>query len=665
MTRSRVRGFVRSPAGFVFFGGLLLRLVIMPWAMHADLLSMYWRANLMVSHGIWQLPTNQYLGHVIYALNLAWMKLLGFNLVEIFPVEHYGLSVNSMTASVGDWLRFNELSQVNEVLFWLKMPHLLSDIGIFFLLYTYLKKTKFRTFALMMWWINPVNLYAFYVFSRHDAITLLFVLLAMIFAARSRIAASLIFLFVAVQVRVQPLMYMPIFLVDYWKYRLSLRSLLRNILLASFVIILYLIIVDLIPVNLDSYYSIFPPVSGSTSTGVEAIGLPTRLARRGFESNYFSLPIFAISYGLTLLLYWRRTKGTTFLLRLHGLNLGLLVIGASYFATQVFSPHYFVWLSLFPVIATAFNRKYAAVYSLCVLFWILAGSLAPGSFSINQDLFLPVSTLLFYTPKLPDLLNSTPNAQVVSSHALYIFSTICLRISLGVLALQSLFDLANKKIQIKKMVIGTSILLIMVGGMFNARQVTAALIPAIDNGRIDEGMGLGNLILGQTFVSPVDSFGAIQVKFNTHNNSQPTRIQFRIRPTNSDDWWYQASYSTADFYNMAYYPFGFPEITSALGREFIFEIQADPVSVDLGLPTNNDYPDGEVYIDGVKTNQDLAFRVDQNLPLSEVATAVQQKVWDAHRDQVRFFVMYYALILLVLITCVYSGLSLIRNNQHT
>ncbi len=114
----------------LFLIGLLLKILVMPWAMHSDLLSMYYRSYLMADRGLWGLPTNQFLAHLVYAFNLLILRLAGWDLTAVFPTE-FGLQLGSMTSSVGDWLNFTAQPQINSLLFWLKLPHLFADIAIF------------------------------------------------------------------------------------------------------------------------------------------------------------------------------------------------------------------------------------------------------------------------------------------------------------------------------------------------------------------------------------------------------------------------------------------------------------------------------------------------------------------------------------------------------
>ena len=101
----------------------------------------------MAVHGFWGLPTNQFLAHLIYSLNLKVMQWVGFDFSQIFLLP-FGLNLGSLTASVGDWLRFTALPNINTVLFWLKLPHLLVDTFVFAALAKYFRNHRHSTLIL-------------------------------------------------------------------------------------------------------------------------------------------------------------------------------------------------------------------------------------------------------------------------------------------------------------------------------------------------------------------------------------------------------------------------------------------------------------------------------------------------------------------------------------
>lgn len=92
----------------IFLLGLFIRLVVMPFAMQADLLSMSFRAHLMSDYGFWGYNVGQLISHYIYAFNLLLMKFLvplgilptDFREIFINPAS-FAMNPGSNTSSVG------------------------------------------------------------------------------------------------------------------------------------------------------------------------------------------------------------------------------------------------------------------------------------------------------------------------------------------------------------------------------------------------------------------------------------------------------------------------------------------------------------------------------------------------------------------------------------
>lgn len=549
----------------------------MPFALQADLLSMSYRAHLMSEYGLFGLQTNQLIAHYIYALNLTLLKPFFSDITQFFSYSH-GMSIASTTSSTGDWLNFVVHPQVNAFIFALKIPHLLADIAVFFLLSKFLVKIKNRSLILALWWFNPVNLYAFYVFSRHDSLTLLAVLLAIIFLAKAKIFSSLIALFVAVQVRFQPLLYLPIFLIHLWR-NFSVKKIFVSVLFTTLAISAVLLVERNLPFNqeiLDQVRGVKQEnliASSSEASSVKesllkSIAKPFSLATSvGGSSTMNKLLIFSFAYLLLNFFYFtlRKTADTkeSFL----QINLILYIALALYFLINDFSPHYFVWISLFATAGSMIGKKFLYSYLLSILGWALMGLFSYGNFAINQNLFLPISRVIFGTPQLAYIL---PFAESI-------FKFGHLLLILGLLA-SSLFAFRYLAKRAEKPKNWLSLLKISSFALFlflsvSPSQVQAAKVPVLEMETQNRFLLEPRAVYRGNFISPVESFGALDLKFDTSRSKEKHFLIFRIKKAEAEKWHYENTYDTSDFYNNAFYPFGFPPITQALGQNFIYEVQ--------------------------------------------------------------------------------------------
>lgn len=551
----------------------------MPFTMHADLLSMYFRAHLMAEYGLWRLPSGQYLGHMVYAIDLLMMKLAGWDLKSLFPLP-FGLQPGSMTASVGNWLAFQSLPGINQALFWWKIPHLLADLAVFGLLARLFSRSKQLNLVLAAWWLNPVNFYAFYVFARHDAMTALVMLLVILFTVQKKLWPAMVGLFAAFQVRVQPLLLAPLLLVTWWKSH-SWSVLIKNLLFSSLIIGVYLWLVSHLPGDVG----VIEQLTGQAraTNAVQTLSVPGgRFTDEVIYSAFGGWPIFLVAYGAIGLIAWlfsRPKKGSN---RLEYVNAWLLVVMAIYFAVNKFSPHYFVWLSLFWTIGVGFNKRLIWPYVGAVFGWLIMGLTAQDSFSINQNLFLPLAPGLFRTPQLPVLLMS----RGIDPNQLFMLGRLVLTGSLLWLAWQtwqaSLRPTLNWRFNWRKIFQpGVWVVGLLISSLVFTHPVQAITTSVFEQKIGNELIYLeANKPYSQNFISPVDQFGALEIQFATDRVMSGQQVIFRIKPSFEETWTYEGHLNRDDLYNYAYYPIGFPPFNGAKDRTFTFELELTHAETD-------------------------------------------------------------------------------------
>src|SRR5690606_11773295 len=138
-----------------------------------------------------------------------------------------------------------------------------------------------------------------------------------------------------------------------------------------------------------------------------AIGIPSRHAAQVSGTTILGMPVFLVLYAIVGSIYFfRHQKPSAEMANLWQLNRVLLVVMAIYFAVNPFSPHYFVWLSIFITLAIVFQPKILPWYGLGVLGWAIMGIFGHDVTWFSQNLLVPISTDLFRTPQLPLILQT-------------------------------------------------------------------------------------------------------------------------------------------------------------------------------------------------------------------------------------------------------------------
>lgn len=163
------------------FAGLILRLLLMPFSAHSDLMHIYWGAHMIAFHhklvGFQVVLRYFHAGYLwlVSALlppaDTLWLHLGAAPLVNAFS----GAEVSSMRA----WLDFARHPQIYRTLFLLKLPYLIFDLGCAFLLLRLGSDRASSRRMFIFWWFNPILIFSVYIFGRHEVIALFFIILSL------------------------------------------------------------------------------------------------------------------------------------------------------------------------------------------------------------------------------------------------------------------------------------------------------------------------------------------------------------------------------------------------------------------------------------------------------------------------------------------------------
>jgi len=191
-----------------FLGGLLVRLISMPFLFQRDLLSTYQRAadtvfNKNIGSDFQQLLTN-----IIHSTYFFILK-------TIFPIVSSYKPILLNTDNWSSWVQFISSDNVFIVLFLFKLLYFFFDIGCIFLIlrlfYDNDVQKKLKIFK--YWMFSPVVIFVLYIFARHDIIGLFITLIALLLAKKQRKYWAILILALAVAVRFFPIMILPFFII--------------------------------------------------------------------------------------------------------------------------------------------------------------------------------------------------------------------------------------------------------------------------------------------------------------------------------------------------------------------------------------------------------------------------------------------------------------------
>ncbi len=326
--------------------GLLIRFIFMPFVFHGDLLSTYHRSYLIISGG--EYPSFYHLSELIQSLFLlAYQSILPLEKILLWP---------QTTHSVPDsfWLEFAGNNLAYRSIFLFKIPYLIFDFASAFLFLHLLEEKKEGVLAFKFWMVNPIVIFATYIFGRHETVTIFFILLSLFFAKRNRPYLALFSLGLGIYGRIYPLMFLPFFIFYLGK---SLKKRAALLLMGSAVFlfgIATLIIFGTPNLNVLKFFE----------TPFVNFVLDMRIIMASGHTIY----IFIAGYVLLTLYYiYFRKKDFDNLWKFPLMALLL------FYATSYFHAQFFAWFTPFIALAISKTRRFLELHLLqifCFMFYI-------------------------------------------------------------------------------------------------------------------------------------------------------------------------------------------------------------------------------------------------------------------------------------------------------
>lgn len=371
----------------IFGIGLIIRLLMMPFLAHPDLLLTYGRSWEIAFEGAGLFRFGQPIPHIIQSL---WLQIIG-----VFTGSEFFLPLQT---ALGDAKNYDLMAQFtadnsapNLTIFLFKLLYLGIDILVFYIIYKFWKEKdiKVKNFMLSFYWLNPILIFAVYAFGRYEVIPAVFILLILMSLkqleeVKGELWASLFF-GLLIAARPSLIMLLPIFLIlagrKFWLKGVSLVIALLPYALSVLLQKLQT------PVLAGSSQQALAITSGSHFQYVIDGGLQIN------EVFQIQISVFVVIYALiayAAFKMWQQGKNNW---AYHSLFYSLALL--AFFGSSFYHPHYLAWL----VVPLAVTVTYFKLWNkLKLLLWggvlVFPFLLLTWGKDILMGIFIPLSVEL-------------------------------------------------------------------------------------------------------------------------------------------------------------------------------------------------------------------------------------------------------------------------------
>ncbi len=374
--------FFKTKLGKLFLIGLLIKLIIAPVTYHSDIAALDFAGQVISGGNI----TNFY----DYLPNLndsdPILKVFPANLFNYPPLVYFFISTCSLIFTFFIDQNFHLTFLFNTArsfqnpliflhLLLLKMPYFIFDVAVFWLLLKAFKDSKEKTLIAILWWFNPVNLYASYMMGQFDLIPVFFSIASLYFVSKSNISSKNLYLSAAMlglggAFKIYPLFFLvPLMSITRsWKERIMVGI-----------------------IGIGTYLLPILPFIGSHGFRSTAL-----VANQTLKSLYAAIPVsggesIQLFTALLIFLY------LFFLLRIttaENLWKRYLLVLFIFFSFTHYHPQWLLWLTPFLIIDLGLQKSHSVILVLSILFCWLGGIFLFEQ-GLNIGLFVPLNPALY------------------------------------------------------------------------------------------------------------------------------------------------------------------------------------------------------------------------------------------------------------------------------
>jgi Gpi18-like mannosyltransferase len=305
---------------------------------------------------------------IVLSVFPVWLRISGY----IFPVNPESLWIHGINSgNIFESYRSFVPQALPLLDFLFKLPNILADIGIGYLLYKFAKDTKYEKAVLFLWLFNPYTIHISTVWGLFDPLCTFFALGSVYLLWKNRQTLSAIFLSLGVATKMYPLFFfIPILIYVYKKQGLQKSSKYFIIFLLASLIILSSFL--LFPGGLEFIYRLFLFKASPDMYGKNLIGGLTWTNVFSLFQFEVNIPIFPLIFIPIYLgfnyIFWNGKKDFESLV-----SCLVCVLFGVYLSYTVVNPQYVFWmlpLLLFLVINGKFSKKLYWIFSAIPLLFM-------------------------------------------------------------------------------------------------------------------------------------------------------------------------------------------------------------------------------------------------------------------------------------------------------
>jgi hypothetical protein len=367
----------------LMIAGLLLRVVLMPFGGHIDVLSEARRVYYWVQNDLFFDMTSRNITFLIQSLSLRLLLPLLPDADAMFAWQ--GLA--GTTASVQNSFEFVSHATIFRTLFVLKIPYLVCDLLTAFILFRFFHNKENALRSCKVWLFNPITLFAFYVFGRFEAIPLFFLAAALFSAQRGRIVWSAVFFACCLNARAMMNLFLPIYLLALVSIERGEFTLFKRLAALGIVAL-----AGAVALQIPSFFIDIKDVSGEAVESVMKEGRVVHL----FAFQIHGVILIVLVYALVLIWVWN-SRHPFFEKLLLGGTLSIF----SFFAFSSHTAHFTAWMMLFPAVYIGRDKGLVKPFIALCLAWVGLWSFLTDLGVFTLWLLAPFSLYFTAVPNVP------------------------------------------------------------------------------------------------------------------------------------------------------------------------------------------------------------------------------------------------------------------------
>lgn len=591
---------------------------------------------------------------LIYYSTGFWLSLLNFfHLLDTSSWKTIGdlvityTSMNKISYSVA-WY----FPDMNRTLFLLKIPYLILDLAIAYLLVQMVEEKR-KSLIFVLWFFTPVTLLISYMDGQFDIIPTFFVVLSLYYAKKSHELQdqsidkyslfSVLFLGIGAGFKNYPFLLLPMFVIFLSKKKVSRSIKLFFIGLSPYVI-------SIAPFLIFSPRPFLELVAISQNTGI--LGLFFDVGTRHL------IYVFLLIYSLILLhAYYQEISFSFDMLWKY-----CFVILTLLYITSYWHPQWYIWIIPFTMLVITKYHRLIGLYFLQMISY--------GAYLGFGNLF-GIGALGVSFPilgRFPGLNSGIAQYMPFEKFFGFFFTAF---VAVSIYMVYFSFKNSNSS-QIKEYnydlkTINKKILLTLLIFSFILSLGLVGYLYIIDNNAVDmpsdSSISINKSVtVGQSFISHYSNLRMIQIRASSDTTAQSAILHLRSDPTSTTDIVnvHANIIETNPGGNYASYRFTFSPLADSRNKTYYFEIENPDSSYNMELlvSSNNSYSEGNMYINNNPASEDLVFTTLFKGRFSEIADELVMDLSRLINEDKWFFGIYFLIILFILFK-IYS----IKSNQ--